>query len=44
MIPEIQKLEKETLLPKLEEFFKEREYVELAYLFGSHKRKIRPTQ
>jgi predicted nucleotidyltransferase len=36
MIPEIQKLEKETLLPKLEEFFKEREYVELAYLFGSH--------
>jgi uncharacterized protein len=35
MIPEIQKLVKETLISKLAEFFKSREYVELAYLFGS---------
>jgi predicted nucleotidyltransferase len=35
MIPEIHKLEKETLISRLEEFFKSREYVELAYLFGS---------
>ncbi len=36
MIPEIQKLEKGTLISRLAEFFKSREYVELAYLFGSH--------
>jgi predicted nucleotidyltransferase len=35
MIPEIQKLEKEILIPRLAEFFKSQEYVELAYLFGS---------
>ncbi len=35
MIPEIQKLEKGTLISRLAEFFKSREYVELAYLFGS---------
>ena len=35
MIHEVQKLEKETLISKLAEFFKSREYVELAYLFGS---------
>ena len=35
MIPEIQKLVKEALISKLAEFFKSREYVELAYLFGS---------
>jgi uncharacterized protein len=35
MIPEIQKLEKGILISRLAEFFKSREYVELAYLFGS---------
>jgi uncharacterized protein len=35
MIPEIQKLVKEALISRLAEFFKSREYVELAYLFGS---------
>jgi len=35
MIPEVHKLEKETLISRLEEFFTSREYVELAYLFGS---------
>jgi predicted nucleotidyltransferase len=35
MIPEIQKLVKEAIISKLAEFFKSREYVELAYLFGS---------
>ncbi len=36
MIPEICKLEKETLVSGLAEFFRSQEYVELAYLFGSH--------
>jgi uncharacterized protein len=35
MIPEVQKLVKEALISRLAEFFKSREYVELAYLFGS---------
>jgi uncharacterized protein len=35
MIHEIQKLVKEALISRLAEFFKSREYVELAYLFGS---------
>lgn len=35
MIPELSKLEKETLISRLAEFFKSQEYVELAYLFGS---------
>jgi predicted nucleotidyltransferase len=35
MIPEIHKLVKEKLISRLAEFFKSREYVELAYLFGS---------
>ena len=35
MIPEIHKLEKETIISKLAEFFKSQEGVELAYLFGS---------
>jgi predicted nucleotidyltransferase len=35
MIPEFYKLEKETLISRLTEFFKSQEHVELAYLFGS---------
>lgn len=35
MIPELYKLEKETLISRLAEFFNSQEYVELAYLFGS---------
>lgn len=35
MIPELYKLEKETLISRLAEFFRSQEYVELAYLFGS---------
>jgi len=35
MIPEIHKIEKETLISRLAEFFNTRECVELAYLFGS---------
>jgi len=35
MIPELSKLEKETLISRLAEFFKSQEYVGLAYLFGS---------
>jgi len=35
MNPEILRLGKDTLISKLAEFFKSREYVELAYLFGS---------
>ncbi|WP_269851424.1 type VII toxin-antitoxin system MntA family adenylyltransferase antitoxin [Methanosarcina horonobensis] len=35
MIPEIYKLEKETLISRLAEFFRSQEHVELAYLFGS---------
>lgn len=36
MIPELYKLEKETLISRLADFFRSQEYVELAYLFGSH--------
>jgi uncharacterized protein len=36
MVPEPCNLEKETLISRLAEFFKSQEYVELAYLFGSH--------
>jgi predicted nucleotidyltransferase len=35
MIPELYKLERETLISRLAEFFGSQEYVELAYLFGS---------
>ncbi|MDQ1274996.1 MAG: uncharacterized protein QG610_569 [Euryarchaeota archaeon] len=35
MIPEFYKLEKETMISRLAEFFRSQEYVELAYLFGS---------
>ncbi len=35
MIPEIHKLDKETLISRLAEFFTSQEGVELAYLFGS---------
>lgn len=35
MIPEFYKLEKETLVSRLAEFFRSQKYVELAYLFGS---------
>ncbi|HWR25374.1 MAG TPA: nucleotidyltransferase domain-containing protein [Methanosarcina sp.] len=35
MIPKLNKLKKEALTSRLQEFFKSREYVELAYLFGS---------
>lgn len=35
MISELYKLEKETLISRLAEFFKSQEHVELAYLFGS---------
>jgi predicted nucleotidyltransferase len=36
MIPEVNELESETLISILAKFFKSKEYVELAYLFGSH--------
>jgi predicted nucleotidyltransferase len=40
MIPEIHKLDKETLISKLAEFFKLQEGIEFAYLFGSMARII----